>query len=405
MGHKKGKACGNYRSKGERLRCERWHGVNDLARYTQSAGTSRQVNASSSSTVVSRHASFPRQLGFLKGLILDRRRDDARERERMRVSSAMLSALTQSNLPLRERRETQSSRGNGAANSTVEGRLKGKSGIPSLLDLCIKQIGKDFSRYHGTSSSCPEESPNDVEEQECIEMATVFSRLPLQVLVEIALQASSHQACHDHNISLLCWPGVHTLNLIGDFTDTGAEAILPMLTCHRSIESEIEEATVADDWENADEYVTSLICGCPSLQSIYLSSPEITGDFIIKLVHGLPLLQIISLKSCPRASRGGGDVIMQLATGLPELGKLDLSNNTWFGDCALLRFAQLLRKSRSIIDWNTKQTATTNAHETQSKSKRMLELVCVGSSVTEKGACVAIRAAAGVLSIVLERDS
>eukprot|EP00903_Cladosiphon_okamuranus_P009067 g8668.t1 len=231
----------------------------------------------------------------------------------------------------------------------------------TLLSFCIDRIGRDFLAYRADDGA----------------VAHAFLLLPPACLSRLSRSASARGTVADHNISLLCSPGVEALWLRGRFTDEGAGAILPGLHTTgtspgraRGTEGAIGLADVnrdredgdgsggeprpaspqtahgaseggggEEEWESANDRIESTLRGGVSLTSLDVSSPRITIEFIKRLVTRIPSLRRLGLRGS-LAVVGGPDAVCDFVPRLGALRELDVSHCTWFCDITLRRLAK-----------------------------------------------------------------
>ncbi|CAM9600913.1 unnamed protein product [Ectocarpus fasciculatus] len=247
----------------------------------------------------------------------------------------------------------------------------------TLLSLCIRQIGRDFLAYRADDEA----------------VAEAFLLLPSPCLSRLSRSASARGNVVDHNIGLLCSPGVGTLWLRGRFTDEGAGALLPALhagdrpnggshaaelaevyrddtavdplagnevdremdtksgddglvasTQPAAYRAAVDEAVVEgveEDWETACDRIEASLRGGVSLTSLDLSSPRVTAGFVKRLTVRIPSLRKLGLRGSLGVV-GGPDVVCDHVPRLAALRELDVSHCTWFCDLTLRRLAKSL---------------------------------------------------------------
>ncbi|CAM9357217.1 unnamed protein product [Hapterophycus canaliculatus] len=245
----------------------------------------------------------------------------------------------------------------------------------SLMSLCVSQIGRDFLSYRADDDA----------------IAEAFLLLPAPCLSRVSRSASARGTVADHNIGLLCSPGVSTLWLRGRFTDEGAAALMPGLSAtdkrgrvshdlsevYREGEAgssvaespaRIESSSGNDrgdlatpqaaseagaggqreavkgqeeDWETACDRIEASLRGCVSLTSLEMSSPRVTADFIKRLVIRIPSLRRLGLRGSLGVV-GGPDAVCDHVPRLAALRELNVSHCTWFCDITLRRLAKTL---------------------------------------------------------------
>ncbi|CAM9091776.1 unnamed protein product [Scytosiphon promiscuus] len=250
----------------------------------------------------------------------------------------------------------------------------------SLMALCVSQIGRDFLAYRADDDA----------------IAEAFLLLPAPCLSRLSRSASARGTVADHNIGLLCSPGVSTLWLRGRFTDQGAAALMPALSapdergrvshdlaevyreggagggaaesvadttaerCESSSENGKNELAIPqaasrtgvgrkgeavgdqeEDWETAYDRIEASLRGCVSLTSLDLSSPRVTADFVKRLVVRIPSLRKLGLRGSLGVV-GGPDVVCDHIPRLAALREINVSHCTWFCDITLRRLAKTL---------------------------------------------------------------
>ncbi|CAM9960551.1 unnamed protein product [Phaeothamnion confervicola] len=385
-GRKKGKQSGSFRSKGERAR---------LMGQTIREGCSAVRPAYKPAPSLRPPRLSLQAQGALRGLICARvlsDQDSGADGQARRTGAPVLPG------------------GIRASGELDEGRRplpiirRERRGPPSLVSLCVNQIGRDFLSYDGADP----------------DMREAVSLLPCGVVTAIAAAASRHRRVADSNVRLLCGPGMRSLVLRGPITDEGGATILPEVrgaaavaaTAAAAVAAKVNGAALAaaplaepgaapsdapaaaspaaaaeaaaapcgsvdaanepgtrpgaaltwlplpaasaasasegsssapalDTWEDAPAVVESVFGGCMSLTDLTLSSPHITEAFVARVADRCPTLRRLALHDCFGTDINPGAVLSSVAR-LTALREIDVSGCRWFGDATLLRWAHRL---------------------------------------------------------------